>query len=136
MRTWIAVGALGSLLVVNGHAMAQEDCESTGIDFDQGSTNLDLDAQGDLSEVANWALLETGRYLLVSANAGPTPAEARLANVRASAVVHYLQVLGVSPTVIAVVPPEGVSPSRRHALGLRAAVVVSTCFGSGPASEP
>jgi outer membrane protein OmpA-like peptidoglycan-associated protein len=122
------------LLVGGGRAMAQEEdeCEETAIDFDMGSTNIDLDAQGELNSVAQWAVLETGRYVLVAASDASTQSEARLADVRAGAVVHYLLQQGLSPRVVVAIPPQAVSQSRRHAVDYRSAVIVMSCSGAGP----
>lgn len=133
---WLVAVAAALCVAGGGPALAQDevDCGATGIDFDLGSTALGLEAQASLSDAAGWTLLETGRYVLVSPNAGTTPSEARLAGVRAAVVAHYLLTLGVPPNLVSVVPAEGVTPSRRYALGYRAAVIVMTCFGvpSGP----
>jgi hypothetical protein len=120
------------LLVGGARAMAQDECEQTAIDFDMDSTNIDLDAQGELNSIAQWTVLETGRYVLVAASDANTRSEAHLADVRANAVVQYLLMQGLSPSVVVAVPPQAVTPSLRHALDYRSAVIVMTCFGVAP----
>ncbi len=133
-RTVAVAAALILAGPVAGRARAQEQCESSSvIEFDMGSTNIDLTGQGDLNAAAGWALLEAGRFVMVIPNPGPTTAEARLASVRAAAVVQYLRLRDLGPVVVGVVPPDDV---ERYPVRYRSGVVVMSCVGVPPGLAP
>src|SRR5687767_11996627 len=117
MRIIAFVSVVAVAALVGPRSFAQEDgCGASAIDFAMDSTRLALEAQAELNRIASWLLEEEGRYVMVSPNEGPLPADTRLAQVRASVVARHLEAQGVWPAAIIVAAPDVVAPSRRQSL--------------------
>jgi hypothetical protein len=136
MRVIAFASVVAMAELVATRSFAQEDgCGASDIDFPMESTRLALEAQAELNRIASWLLEEDGRYVLVSPNEGPLPADTRLAQVRASVVARHLEAQGVWPAAIIIAAPQVVGPSRRQSLHPKARVAVTTCSGVPPAID-
>jgi hypothetical protein len=110
-----------------------QDC-SLGytVDFGLASIVPDLAAQSDLNEAARWVGAEPGRYLRILRDPGYTREQARVANVRASAVVQFISQAGINPNVLAVGDVDELQPNQVQASISGSTIAILTCFGLPP----
>jgi hypothetical protein len=106
---------------------------SDTLGFPTGEVDVDLDAESRLSEAANWAKLEQGRFLLVVA---PPPGESVLGIARAQSASSYLLGIGMDGRNVGISNVDALF-GRERTLYLGAdEVVVMTCLGVLPQALP